>query len=149
MGAALYWAEGCKTQKFAFVNSDPSFILFMIYWVERVFGISRTIFRPHLNIYSQQNEVDLKKFWSELTGIPLGNFGKSFVKPANKGYKKNNLYYGTISVLIPRGTDMRHRVFGWIEGSLRTIQPHVSVVTRRWAYLKEIPRPINIQPPVA
>lgn len=144
MGAALYWAEGCKTQKFSFVNSDPFFIVFMTHWVEEMFGVSRKTLHARLNIYPQQNDADLRKFWSQLTGIPLENFGKTFVKPRNKGYKKNNLYYGTMSVLVPKGTDMRHKVFGWIEGSLKNIQPHVDATIRRWASLREVARPTNI-----
>lgn len=146
MGAALYWAEGSKTKKFEFTNSDPSFIVFMIRWVERIFNISRRTLHARLNIYPQQNEMQLKIFWSELTGIPLKNFGKSFTKPPNKGYKKNNLYYGTMKVLVPKGTDMRHRVFGWIEAALKNVQPRVRLVVKRWATLREVPRPVNIPP---
>lgn len=146
MGAALYWAEGSKTKKFEFTNSDPSFIIFMTRWVEKTFGISRKTLRARLNIYPQQNNTRLKKFWSELTGIPLENFGKTFVKPPNKGYKKNNLYYGTMKVLVPKGTDMRHRVFGWIEAALKDVEPEVKLITRRWISLKEMPRPVNIPP---
>lgn len=146
MGAALYWAEGSKTKKFEFTNSDPSFIVFMIRWVEKIFGVPRKILRARLNMYPQQNEEQLKKFWSELTGVPLENFGKSFIKPPNKGHKKNNLYYGTIKILVPKGTDTRHRVFGWIEATLKDVEPKIKLATRRWVSLKETPRPINIAP---
>lgn len=146
MGAALYWAEGSKTKKFEFTNSDPHFILFMVRWAEKIFGLSSKTFSATLNIYPQQNEVRLKKFWSELTNIPLHNFGKSFVKPLSKNYKKNNLYYGTIKVYVPRGTDMRHRVFGWIEAALKNIEPKVNSITKRWISLKKTPRPVNLSP---
>lgn len=146
MGAALYWAEGSKTQKFQFTNSDPAFIIFMVRWVERIFEVPRRALRARLNIYPQQNEMQLKNFWSELTGIPLENFGKSFVKPPNKGYKKNNLYYGTVAVLVPKGTDMRHQVFGWIEATLKDVKPKMKIVTRRWISLRETPRPVNLAP---
>ncbi len=147
MGAALYWAEGSKTKKFEFTNSDPFFILFMVRWTEKIFRISRKTLRARINIYSQQSETHLKRFWSDLTGIPLENFGKTFIKPANRGYKKNNLYYGTLKVLIPRGTDMRHRVFGWIEAALKNIESRVAAITKRWASLKQVKRPVNIYPP--
>jgi hypothetical protein len=68
----------------------------MVRWLKRVFGISPNFLKAWLNIYPQQNELELKQFWSQLTGIPLENFGKSYIKPPNKNYKKNTLYYGTI-----------------------------------------------------
>ena len=144
IGAFLYWSEGSKTTGFSFSNSDPHFILFMVKWLKRVFGIPPQNLKAWLNIYPQQNNLKLKQFWSQLTGIPLENFGKSFIKPLNKGYKKNNLYYGTIKVKVLKGTDMRYRVFGWIKTVLKDIAPEVELTQKEWKSLKETPRPANI-----
>lgn len=144
LGAALYWAEGSKTNHFSVTNSDPHFILFMVRWLKEIFGISPKNLKANLNIYPQQNEEEIKQFWSQLTGIPLENFGKSFVKPPNKGYKKNNLYYGTIRIRVPKGTEMRHRVFGWVKAALKDTAPKVELTQRRWKSLKETPRPVNL-----
>jgi len=99
--------------------------------------------KARLNIYPQQNELEIKKFWSQLTGIPLENFGKSFIKPLNKNYKKNTLYYGTIRIEVPRGTDMRHRIFGWIKAVLHEISSKTESTQQEWKRL-EISRTINI-----
>ncbi|KKS89231.1 MAG: hypothetical protein UV65_C0036G0007 [Parcubacteria group bacterium GW2011_GWF2_43_11] len=144
LGAALYWAEGSKTNGFKITNSDPNFILFMVRWFEKVFQISPQNLKVWLNIYPQQNELEIKKFWSQLTNIPLENFGKSFTKPLNKGYKKNNLYYGTISIKVPKGTDMRYRVFGWIKAALKDIESQTELIQKEWKALKETPRPVNL-----
>ncbi|MBT9169266.1 MAG: hypothetical protein DDT19_02621 [Syntrophomonadaceae bacterium] len=144
IGAALYWAEGGKTKEFKITNSDPDFILFMVRWFEKVLGVYPSRLKVRLNIYPQQNDQKLKQFWSQLTGIPLENFGKSFVKPPNKGYKKNNLYYGTIEIRVSKGTDFRHRVYGWIKTVLKDIAPDVELVQKEWKSLKEVPRPVNI-----
>ena len=143
-GAALYWAEGKKTKHFTITNSDPCFILFMVRWFKRIFEVTPQNLKARLNIYPQQNESQLKQFWSQLTSIPLENFGKSFVKPINKGYKKNNLYYGTIEVRVSKGTNMRHKVFGWIKAVLKDIDPQTELIQREWKSLKEVPRPVNI-----
>lgn len=143
-GAALYWAEGSKSVHFSIANSDPYFIIFMVKWFETVFGVATDNLKAHLNIHPQQNDNKLKKFWSDLTGIPLKNFGKSFIKPPNKGYKKNNLYYGTIKIRVLKGTDMRLRVFGWIKALLKDVKPQVEFIERRWETLKQMPRPINL-----
>lgn len=144
IGAALYWAEGSKTTHFAVTNSDPHFILFMVRWFERIFGIPRQDLKARLNIYPQQNEQEIKQFWSQLTGIPLKNFGKSSIKPPNKGYKKNNLYYGTIRIRVPKGTDMRHQVFGWMRAALKDVAPKVELKQKEWKSLKEVSRPVNL-----
>lgn len=143
-GAFLYWAEGRKTQKFEITNSDPYLALFMVKWFERVFGVTPQNLRASLNIYPQQNELAIKQFWSRLTGIPLENFGKSFIKPLSKNYKKNNLYHGTIKIMVLRGTDMRHRVFGWIKAALKEIEPEIEITQKEWKSLKETPRPVNL-----
>ena len=145
LGAALYWAEGSKTKNFEITNSDPLLIAFMVQWFHDTFGVPAVRLKVHLNIYPQQNERDIRKFWSNLTGIPVNNFGKSFIKPPNKGYKKNNLYYGTIKVRVPKGTDMRIRIFGWIQGALQELAPKIESTQRKWARLAKVDRhPVNV-----
>lgn len=141
LGAALYWAEGSKTKSFTVANSDPSLIVFMTYWFKKMFGVSPSVLKAHLNIYSQQNEAQIKRFWSEVTGIPIENFGKSFIKPANKGFKKNNLYYGTIKVYVPRGTDMRYKTLAWIQAALQDLTPAIESKILRWSRLRTVERP--------
>ena len=144
IGAALYWAEGSKTKNFEVTNSDPNFILFMVKWFEKVLGVFPSRLNASLNIYPQQNDQDLKQFWSQLTDIPIENFGKTFVKPLSKGYKKNNLYYGTIKIRVIKGTDFRHQVYGWIKVALKEIAPNTELVEKDWRSLKEVPRPVNL-----
>jgi len=143
-GAALYWAEGSKTNEFSITNSDPVLILFFVRWVEKILKIKPTALRAKLNIYPQQNEIRIKKFWSELTTIPIKNFTKSFVKPLSKNYRQNILYHGTIRVIVPKGTDLRHRLFGWIHATLQDIEPRVKFVEKKWVSLKRYKRPVNI-----
>lgn len=140
-GAALYWAEGTKGKNFEVTNSDPILIAFMVKWFKNIFGISPQRLKARLNIYPQQKERDVKRFWSSLTGIPLENFGKSFVKPRSKGYKKNNLYYGTIKITVSRGTDMKHMTFGWVQGALQELMPQIESIQRQWLFLRKNDRP--------
>ncbi|MBI2113092.1 MAG: hypothetical protein HYT50_00725 [Candidatus Wildermuthbacteria bacterium] len=144
MGAAVYWGEGSKGNRAQITNSDPSLILFMIYWIEKILRVPSENLRAKLNIYPQQDELLIKKFWSTLTGIPLINFGKSYVKPLSKGYKKNNLYYGTIRIEIPKGANIRHRIFGWIKAATEELTPSSQILDRRWGSLREVKRPANL-----
>lgn len=140
MGAALYWAEGAKSKTFTMTNSDPALILFFVRWVEAVFGIPPASLRVWMNIYEQQDENSLKRFWSDLTAIPISNFGKSYIKPKSTGFKKNNLYYGTIKVFVPKGTDIRHQVFGWVKGAMQNVANDVDFVQKKWHHLTEVER---------
>ena len=116
-------------------------IKFFVIWLKAVFEIYPEQVKARLNIHRGQNEKEMKGFWSDLTGIPLDNFGKSFIKPLNKKYKKNTLYYGTISLRVLKGTNYRIRVFGWIRGIVRSISPAVEKFERKWYKLEEYKRP--------
>ncbi|MFH0791825.1 MAG: hypothetical protein V1905_01250 [bacterium] len=145
MGAMLYWAEGRKMKGgMELTNSDPLLILFFVNWLDKVFGIPAKNLRMRINIYSQQEEIKIKRFWSDLTGIPLNNFRKSFVKPVNKFFKKNTLYYGTARIEVPKSVDKKHRLHGWIYKALSGFHPAVESVERKWISLKEVKRPVNI-----
>ncbi len=144
IGAFIYWGEGDKTKGLGLSNSDPNLILFMVKWFEKVFGINPRHIKAWLNIYPQQNERDIKQFWSQLTDIPLENFGKSYVKPLSKNYKKNNLYYGTIKIQISKGTDLRHRIYGWTKATLKDIAPKIDATQREWQKIREVSRAINL-----
>jgi len=145
LGAALYWAEGSKGKRCAITNSDPYLILFMVKWIEKMFNIAPKHLKARLNIYPQQNENNIKKFWSDITKIPLENFGKSYIKPISSGYKSNNLYYGTMRIDIPKSTNYKHRIFGWIQAVMDDIEPHINHTQKRWISLSQTPRPINLQ----
>lgn len=141
-GAALYWAEGNKINDFTITNSDPLLIQFMCQWFCKIFSIKPEDLSAHLNIYLGQNDLEIKKFWSDITKIPLKNFGKSFIKPLNKNFKKNTLYYGTIKVRVNKGTNFRHRVFGWINKILKDNKQDIEKIDRKWYKLKaEYKRP--------
>src|SRR3990167_2632062 len=100
----------------------------MVKWFEKIFSLMSKQLKARLNIYPQQNELEIKKFWSKLTRIPIENFGKSYIKPPNKKYRKNNLYYGTIRIEVPKSADRVHEVFGWTRGVLRNVDTDVSAI---------------------
>ena len=143
MGAALYWAEGRKKGLCEVTNSDPCMIVFMVKWFELMFGVKAQDLKAYLNIYPQQDEGKVKEFWSDLTGIPIERFWKSFVKPLSKNYKKNNLYYGTIKVGVPKSVDTKHRIFGWIDAVLSK-NKKVNVVMQKWESLQKYQRPVSV-----
>ncbi|OGG48510.1 hypothetical protein A3G63_03170 [Candidatus Kaiserbacteria bacterium RIFCSPLOWO2_12_FULL_52_8] len=144
LGAGLYWAEGSKGGAIEITNSDPLLILFMTDWFADIFKVPPVTFKAWLNIYPQQDDRELKRFWSSLTGIPISQFGKSFVKPISKGIKKNNLYYGTIKIRVPKSTDNKHRIYGWLQGALHRYKKRSDTIHNRWIHLRSIEKPVNL-----
>lgn len=122
-GAMLYWAEGTKTRGRAGVaNSDPRIIKFMASWFREFLGVKPEQMSMHLHLHSGQNENEMKLYWSKITGVPLQNFIKSFIKPEGSGYRKNILYNGTVklSIRMKGSTYLLFKILGIINGFLKS-----------------------------
>jgi len=113
-GIMLYWGEGFKTQYVGISNSDPQLIKFMMRWFREICRVPDDKFRAQVHIHSGQNELEIKKFWSKITGIPLLKFQKTYVKEEGTGHRKNVLYHGTLRVIIC-DSYLLQRILGWIE----------------------------------
>lgn len=89
----LYWGEGSKTgYRVAFINSDPTMVATFIKLLRLSFSLDESKFRALVHIHEYHNEAQIKNFWSNITGIPLSQFTKSYLKPHTKkvirqGYK--------------------------------------------------------------
>ena len=114
VGAMLYWAEGNKTQGAGITNSDPKLIKFVVRWFKEVCGVTPIGLSARLNIHINQSDKRIKKYWSEITKIPLKNFGKSYIKPEGTGYRKNVLHNGVVRIGV-RSEDLRHKIMAWIK----------------------------------
>lgn len=114
-GLMLYWADGNKKNRVGISNSDPELIRMMMKWFRVVCGVADEKFKPYLNIHCGQDELQIKKFWSEITELPIQQFGKSYIKKEGTGHRKNILYKGTIKVEICN-KNLLYRILGWIEG---------------------------------
>ena len=87
----------------------------MIKWFRECCAVPETKLKAYLNIHSGQNDEALKDHWSRVTGLPLSQFGKSYVKKEGSGHRKNILYHGTIRISIC-DTNLLHKIHGWILG---------------------------------
>jgi len=98
-GTMLYWGEGTKSgNSVVFSNSDPQMIKMFLRFLRELCGIEKTRLRILLHTYENQDEDQLKSFWSDLTNIPTSQFSKTFCHTKTKGtYKKISLY-GTVSL---------------------------------------------------
>ncbi len=113
-GIALYWGEGSKKQV-GFSNSDPKIIKFMMKWFRKVHQVPDEKINLTLYLYPEQDEQNLKEYWSEVTDLPLDQFYKSIFK--QKGvYQKDaqDEYKGTLKIRICN-QNLRHKITAWIE----------------------------------
>lgn len=116
-GFYLYWGEGTKTAEYtvSITNSDPAVIRCFIDWL-MILGVQINSLKVKLHLYSDQNEVELKEFWSSVTNIPLENFNKSYKKQNKLGRKtyKGMFPYGTC-VVAYHNRDMHEYVLEGIK----------------------------------
>jgi len=77
--ALLYWTHGAKTTNYvSFTESDPSTVLAFLKLLREGFPVVSAKFRCMLYLNENQSELETRKFWSDMTGISLGQFTKSY-----------------------------------------------------------------------
>lgn len=122
VGSALYWGEGYKSGngELGFTNSNPEMIRFILRWFREIFKIHNADFILRVSVNRQHTSriKEIEKWWSEKTNIPLSQFSKSSLikTSAKKVYVNLSVHYGTLRVKVRRGTDLRRRILGGIEG---------------------------------
>ncbi len=117
-GLMLYWAEGAKTNEHVKLsNSDSLMIKFMMKWFRKICKVPEKKFRIALHIHSLHCRKDTEKYWSEITGIPLSQFNKTFVKPTSLRHRTKILYNGTCNIVV-FDKNLFRRINGWRLGFL-------------------------------
>lgn len=124
LGIGLYLGEGSKMhENVRIVNSDPEIILLAIKWFNVICGVSLENIAITIHIYPDVDENIAKKYWSNLTNVPLSQFRQTQVdyRTDKTSKKKHKLSYGTAHLQIVTRGDKRLGVFlhrkiiGWIE----------------------------------
>lgn len=114
IGAIIYWAEGTKKNVVDITNSDPEMIKIAMNWFREICGVKDDKFRLSIFYHAGQNEFEIKKFWSEITKVPISQFHKSMLKKEGTGHRKNVLYNGTCKIRV-HDKDLLYRILTWIE----------------------------------
>ncbi|HAM42136.1 MAG TPA: hypothetical protein DDX89_08810 [Candidatus Omnitrophica bacterium] len=98
-GTMLYWAEGRKTGCLVeFSNSEPRLIALFLTFLRRVCGIAESRLRIHVYAYVDQDINQLKNFWSQITGVPLEQFTKPFVRQLTPNVSRRKMRWGLVNV---------------------------------------------------
>lgn len=121
-GVALYWAEGFKNKheyRLGFCNSDSSMILFYLKWLHEALGVDkqRITARVSINYSYKEKTKEIEDYWSEITGIPLSHFTKTFYQNTQwrKEYEDSN-YHGVLRIHVKESLEYLLKMKGWIEG---------------------------------
>jgi len=119
-GVALYCGEGSKRDgDVSFANSDPKIIKFMVEWFQEFCNISPKKLKGNLYLHEGLNEGKAKKFWSKLIGIPISQFGKTYIAKNNpQRLRKVKHIYGVLRVRVSN-VWLHRKIMGWISGILK------------------------------
>lgn len=116
-GVALYAAEGDKTDgQGGFSNADPKMIKFMMRWFKTFCKIPNDRYRGAIWLHEGRDEQRAKKFWSDLTGIPMNQFHKTYIakdKKNSRKIRKNIHPFGVFAIRFSH-SDIHRRIMGWI-----------------------------------
>ncbi len=117
IGTMLYWAEGGKTQRMVrFSNGDPEMIKIMMAFFRSVCCVPEDKFRGYIHIHPHLNVAGAENYWSEVSGVQLTQFFKTYTKPNKSSQnKKDTLPYGVFDIYI-MDTNLFYRITGWAQG---------------------------------
>ncbi|MBU2592411.1 hypothetical protein KKD61_03045 [Patescibacteria group bacterium] len=114
-GVALYLGDGAKgDQEVNFSNTNPNIIKFMIAWLREFGPVDEADLRGQIWIHDNQNEKKARRFWSNITKIPVNQFRKSYVsknKVNSNKIRKNINRHGVFSIRISR-VNLQRRLKG-------------------------------------
>lgn len=128
IGVALYWAEGSKEKEyrpgspFEFLNMDPKMIKVFIIWLTKICKINRNmlIFDIFLHQMHKDRILEVKKYWSKITGFTVKNFQHIYFKKnrLKETNRKNTAekYYGILKIKVRRSSALVRKTAGWSEG---------------------------------
>lgn len=72
--AFLYLGEGFKTNSTGMGNSNPLILKFFVLILKNIYKVPIEKIKCELHLRADQNELDLKSFWSRTLDVPLTNF---------------------------------------------------------------------------
>lgn len=99
-GVALYAGEGAKADALVkFANSDPEMVRFFCAWFRRFFEVDEARLRCSVYLHQGLDLEATESFWSDLTGIPRGQFGKPYRAVPDPSIRRNKHEHGCFYVI--------------------------------------------------
>lgn len=117
-GVALYAGEGSKTQgAVRFANTDMTMVRFFCAWLRRFFEIDESRLRVRVYLHQGLDLEAAQAHWSEVTGIPIDQFGKPYRAVADPSIRRNKHEFGCVYVDYSCTTTHR-RIMGLVRALL-------------------------------
>lgn len=117
IGIILYLGEGGKTKRGTarISNSDPIVIKIMMRFFREICKVPEEKFRGNIHTFAHADVEKTEKYWSQISGIPIKQFHKIYIKPSSASLqKRNTLPFGTFSIYVS-DTKLFLTIMGWIE----------------------------------
>lgn len=122
-GATLYWGEGSKKSKLAFVNSDPDTVKFMLRWFQKSMSVKKEDFMPRIfiNDIHRPRINKVLKFWSSFLCLSISQFGNPVFLKRNpkKVYENYDSYYGVLALGVKKSSKLKYCILGLIDAIKR------------------------------
>ncbi|MDO8552421.1 MAG: hypothetical protein Q7S01_02710 [bacterium] len=101
--AMLYLGEGAKkNSQTSLGNSSPEILAFFVHALQKLYGATASDFKCYLHLRADQNQRELRRFWSRTLGIPESRFGKTLVDHRTQGSSTYPNYKGVCAVTYSR-----------------------------------------------
>lgn len=109
--AIVYWCEGAKDfhREPAFINSDPKLVSLFLRLFRSSYPVDERKFRVVMHLHEYHDTLKQRAFWSRITGIPVRQFLKPYLKP-HTGSRIREDYQGCVSIRYHE-SDMIRRLF--------------------------------------
>jgi hypothetical protein len=116
-GVALYAGEGAKADRcVSFANTDERMIRFFCSWLRCFFDVDEARLSVRVYLHDDLDLDGAQGFWSEVTGVPLSQFGKPYRAKADPTIRKTKHENGCCYVTL--SCSRTHRL---IMGSMRAL----------------------------
>jgi len=113
-GIMLYWAEGAQTGGTVdFSNCNPQMIKVFLDFLRKICGIKEERLRVYLYTHSYANLEKSKEYWRDITGVPLAQFTKPYVRKGNPNLSSRKMLYGMVHIRY-NDTKLLETIKKWI-----------------------------------
>lgn len=122
VGLGLYMGEGSKSiESVRIVNSDPNIIRLSMRWFREICLLNNDNFSLSVNLYPDVDESEAKKYWANITDLPLSCFKKTQIdkRLGKKNILASKLPYGTLQIRVrangnaSKGVVLFRMIKGW------------------------------------
>ena len=124
LGLGIYMGEGHKALETVRIsNANPDIIKLAVLWLKGICGLGTENLTLAIHLYPDSDQQKALSYWSELTGIPLSQFGKTQLdaRSGKSPLKHGKTPHGTAHLTVRScknpafGVFLHRRIMGWIE----------------------------------